>query len=237
MEKPFGKNDVTSEELRSEVEEQKVIQHLKDKGIEEPDRMLESYLVRISEGVSLLESKGRRYPWRSTSSLYRIYITEILLQRTRGESVNKIYSDFFQTFNKPEELYRAEEREIRDEVKSLGFVNKRVKTLQSASEMLKENGFEVPEEREMLIRPWRVGPYVANATLLFGFDKSIELIDTNIAQTVEELLDYPLPRVPHKDPEFRNFMRLLTPNSPAVARPYYLAMIDFELYEEEIKEE
>lgn len=237
MQKPFAKNDVTSKELGDEVEQQKVLQHLNDKDIEEPRMLLENYLRRISEGMSLLDSSGRRYPWRSTSSLYRIYITEILLQRTRGESVNKIYSDFFQAFNKPKELYSAEEMEIRDKIESLGFVNIRVKTLQSVSEMLKENGFEVPKEKEILMRPWRVGPYVANATLLFGFDKSIELIDTNIAQTVEELLKYPLPGAPHKDLEFRSFMRLLTPNSPAVARPYYLAMIDFELYEEEIKEE
>ena len=236
MEKPFGNNHVKPRELQEETNFREAEKHLSRLGKSDSRELLKEYFDIISGSMALLDSKGKHHPWRTTNSVYRVFISEVLLQRTRGESVRQIYDDFFEEFPSPEKLYRADERNLRRRINSLGFGNKRTKTIQSAAKMLEKNDFKVPEDREKLMQPWRVGPYVANATLLFGFDKSVELIDTNTVETVGNLLDYPLPRVPHKNEDFRNFMRLLTPKSSDIARPYYLAMIDFNL-EKEMKKE
>ena len=99
--------------------------------------------------------------------------------------------------------------------------------------MLAENDFEVPRDSDKLMKPWRVGRYAANATLLFGFDRSVELVDSNIASTAEKMLDYPQSSAPHRDQDFRDLMSALTPRSADVARAFYFALIDFDFSSEE----
>ena len=224
----FGKTGVESGDLEEEVYLDRAEKLLSEKDISEPGQKLERFLDQVCDKMQQLPEEGERFPWRAENSVYRIYITEILLQRTHGSSVEKIYCDFFEDFEKSSELYRAEESDIREEIRPLGFQNRRTKCLKSVGEMLKENNFEVPEDEEKLQKPWRVGEYAAKATMLFGFDHSVELIDSNIASAAENILGYPHTTAPHKDQDFRALMSSLTPSSPEIARAFYFALIDFE---------
>jgi adenine-specific DNA glycosylase len=224
----FGKTSVESGDLEEEVDLDRAEKILSEKDISEPVQKLERFLDQICDRIQQLPEEGERFLWRAENSVYRIYITEILLQRTHGSSVENIYHDFFERFEKPSELYRSKESDIREEIRPLGFQNRRAKCLKSVAEMLKENNFEVSEDEEKLQNPWRVGEYAAKATMLFGFGHSVELIDSNIASAAENILDYPHTTAPHKDQDFRALMSTLTPSSPETARSFYFALIDFE---------
>ena len=228
MNTDFGKTNVTSKEIRSQIDIDKAISILQDCQVDKPEKKVEDYTEQITEKINLLPEKGRQFPWRSTESLWRIYISEILLQRTHGKSVANIYDNFFEKFSNPRKIYAAEEKEIKKEVNSLGFQNKRTRTLIEVGEMLAENNFHVPKNSKELSKPWRVGKYAANATLLFGFNCSVELVDSNVAAAAENILDYPLSTAPHKDEEFRELMKSLTPSDPETARAFYFAFIDFD---------
>lgn len=227
----FGKTNIELKDLKQGVDLKRASKILSKKGISDPNQKLDLYLDKICGKIQRLPEEGKRFSWRAENSVYRIYITEILLQRTHGTSVEKIYHEFFDRFSDPSELYNAEESEIREEVKSLGFQNRRVRCLKSTGEMLRNNGFEVPEDEEKLKEPWRVGEYAAKATLLFGFGRSVELVDSNIASAAENLLEYPHTSAPHKDEELRALMFALTPSSPDIARAFYFALIDFKFTE------
>lgn len=224
----FGRTDLDLDELREEVDFKDAADILSSKKIEDPEGKIDRYLNRIHHKIQKLPSEGDRFPWRAENSPYRIYITEILLQRTHGAAVESIYDDFFRRFDSPSELWRAERNELRNEVESLGFQNRRPRCLKSVAEKLKENNFEIPEDRNELMEPWRVGSYAANATLLFGFDNSVELVDSNIASAAENMLNYPHSSAPHRDEDFRDLMRALNPASSDVARAFYFALIDFD---------
>jgi|APHM01.1.fsa_nt_gi A/G-specific DNA glycosylase len=224
----FGKTDISVRDLRIETDSSRAIDILSEKGVSNPGQKLELYLTDLCNKVQRLPDEGCDFPWRSEESIYRIYITEILLQRTHGTSVQKVYSDFFESFSTPSELYNAEEGKIKNKIESLGFQNKRAKCLNATGDMLMDNGYKVPKDRKKLEEPWRVGKYVANATLLFGFGQSVELVDSNIASAAESLLKYPHESAPHEDDEFRALMAALTPSSPRIARAFYFALIDFE---------
>lgn len=223
----FGKTSVESGDLEEEVDLDRAEKILSEKDISEPVQKLERFLDQICDRIQQLPEEGERFPWRAEDSVYRIYVTEILLQRTHGSSVENIYYDFFERFEKPSELYRSKESDIREEIRPLGFQNRRTRCLKSVGEMFKENSFEVPEDEEKLQKPWRVGRYAGKATMLFGFDHSVELIDSNIASAAENILEYPHTSAPHKDQDFRALMLALTPSSPEMARAFYFALIDF----------
>ena len=45
------------------------------------------------------KSNGRHFPWRNKSaSIYKVIVAEILLQRTRAETVEVFYRDFIRLF-------------------------------------------------------------------------------------------------------------------------------------------
>lgn len=228
MKADFGKTDINREELEEQIERDKALSILEDQDIGKPEKRLDEYIEEMVEKIRLLPKEGRHFPWRSTESLWKIYISEILLQRTHGQSVSNIYDEFFEKFSDPRKLYEAEEKEIKEQIDSLGFQNKRTRTLVEVGEMLEEHSFVVPQDAEELAQPWRVGRYAANATLLFGFGHSVELVDSNIAAAAESILNYPLPPAPHKDKDFRDLMKALTPSNAEIARAFYFALIDFD---------
>jgi A/G-specific adenine glycosylase len=228
----FGSTNVELVDFEEEMDLDKANKILDKKNIRNSNQRLETFLNQVSDKIQQLPEKGKRFPWRGENSVYKIYITEILLQRTHGSSVEKIYYDFFEHFEKPSDLYRAEESDIREEITPLGFQNRRTKCLKSVGEMLDQNNFEVPENIEKLQKPWRVGKYVAKATMLFGFDHSVELVDSNIASAAENILNYPHKSAPHKDQDFRALMSALTPSSPEISRAFYFALIDFKFTED-----
>lgn len=227
-ESDFGRTDIKLRDIEAEVDIASAEEILHEKGVSNLGKKLDLYLDRVCDKIQHLPEEGDWFSWRAENSVYRIYITEILLQRTHGSSVEKIYDDFFEQFSSPSKLFHASEGEIREEIRPLGFQKRRSKCLKSVGDMFSENGFEVPEDREKLQQPWRVGEYAAKATLLFGFDNSVELVDSNIASAAENLLDYPHKSAPHKDDDFRDLMSALTPSSPELARSFYFALIDFE---------
>ena len=81
---------------------------------------------RAKTVVSRLESwfpiKGRSFPWRtSRASNYQKVVCEVLLQRTRAETVASIYTKFFTFFPNWGEISFSSIKKIQDVIKPLGL--------------------------------------------------------------------------------------------------------------------
>ncbi|MFB6115096.1 MAG: hypothetical protein ABEK04_02300, partial [Candidatus Nanohalobium sp.] len=225
---PFGKTDITSEEYREQIDYDKALEILEENGVEDAEKKLEAFIQEVPDMLEWLEENGREYPWRYTTDPWKVYVAEILLQRTRGDAVAEVYPKFIGKFSDPESLYESEEEDIRKEIKSLGFINHRTKTLNEAGKIFMENfDGKIPDSGEKMKKPWRVGDYVANAVQLFAFGEARPLIDSNIEGFIENKLDFKRSQRAHKDKIFTDLMRSLTPENAAIARSFYLTMIDF----------
>jgi len=206
---------------------QKAVEVAEKGGVEESEKRLWDLIEHIPDLLNWLENHGRSYPWRQTTDPWEVYLAEILLQRTRGDAVEKIYSDILQRFPDPVALSETSENEIREAVFSLGFVNHRTRTLTAVGELFREEyDGQVPDSTEELKRPWRVGEYSARATQLFARGKSIGLVDSNFSRVIGRILGYEMPRQPHKSEEVYELMDALTPSEPEVARSFNLAILD-----------
>jgi len=141
------------------------------------ERVLKWYLVN-----------GRRFPWRNkTASNYMIILAELLLQRTRAETVSKFYYAFLEKYPSWEALRNADNYELSSFLRPFGLVNRRTTTMKLlAAEMVKQRG-EYPRERGELESLPGIGQYITNAILLFCHGEPHPLLDTNMARVLERV--------------------------------------------------
>ena len=132
------------------------------------------------------ESNARVFAWRANNlSDYEYIIAEVLLQRTRAETVNPFYTKFIQYFPNWQALTNANIEEIEIFLKPVGLFKQRAKRLVNlAKEMTKRAGV-LPEDREELESIPFMGQYIANAVELIIFKKPKPLLDVNMARVLE----------------------------------------------------
>ena len=129
---------------------------------------------------------GRHFPWRNKSiSNYQKVIAEVLLQRTKAETVAKFYVKFIIDYPNWKSLAIAEVKDIEEYLKPIGLYRQRSVRLQNlAKEMIKRNG-RLPHYRADLESIPFMGQYIANAVELIVFNQPSPLVDVNMARVLE----------------------------------------------------
>ena len=132
--------------------------------------------------------KARNLPWRKpNSTIFEKIVTEILLQRTKAETVASITGSFFTRFSNWNSLAVAPIEEIQSHLKYLGLWRRRSVVLKNLSAEMIALGGIFPLSRSEIELLSGVGQYVANAIELFVHGKPLPLLDTNMARVVERV--------------------------------------------------
>lgn len=144
---------------------------------------IEYFQNKILEWYS---ENGRHFPWRNPSATnYEKIISEVLLQRTKAETVAKFFPTFLKKYPSWRQLGNATEAELKETLKPLGLYNQRGSRLYNlAQEMKKRNG-RFPDSRDMVEEISMMGQYITNAYELFILNKPSPLIDVNMARVLE----------------------------------------------------
>jgi len=130
--------------------------------------------------------RGRRFPWRrDATSLYRLIVTEVLLQRTRVETVADIYASFFRRFPSWARLAKASQSELRSYLKPIGLWKRRAAALSRLARVMHAAHGRFPRLRSDLEQLPGVGQYVANAISLFAHGDAAPLLDSGMARVLE----------------------------------------------------
>lgn len=145
----------------------------------------EIYEFRI-QLISWYNQNGRVFPWRIKSiSLYQKIVSEVLLQRTRAETVVNFFPAFIKKFPSWRALSSSSVDEIGSFIKPIGLWKRRAVSLSSlAQEMTRRNG-RFPKERKEIESLPGVGQYIANAIQMFCHGRSTPLLDANMARVLE----------------------------------------------------
>jgi len=132
------------------------------------------------------EQHGRNFPWRQAGqSLYRLVVTEILVQRTKAETVSAFYEGFFDQFPDWESLASANQQEVEECLKPIGLWRQRAPRLIELARAVVKSGSELPHTRDELEGLPAVGQYVASAALLFQGVEDAPLLDAGMARVLE----------------------------------------------------
>ena len=121
------------------------------------------------------KANRRSFPWRETDDPFRILVAEVLLQRSRGTTVAKVYEQLFERWPDAASLSRARADTIEKVIRPLGL-NKRAGTLKEMAAVV-SGLHEVPSTRDALLALPGVGPYAAGATLAVAFGKRTPVVD------------------------------------------------------------
>lgn len=132
------------------------------------------------------KDNGRDFPWREPGTgTYERICVEVLLQRTRAQTVANIYEEFFERFPDWEEVAQTDELELGEFLQPLGLWRRRATGLKKlATYAAGRDGLFPNKESELADVP-AVGQYVANAILLFQHGQRKPLLDVNMARLLE----------------------------------------------------
>jgi A/G-specific adenine glycosylase len=132
------------------------------------------------------KTSGRDFYWRNHHlSNYEYIIAEVLLQRTKAETVSKFYPAFIARFPSWDIIAKSPLNEIEDFLRPVGLYTQRAKRLQLlALEMVKRKSI-LPKERSELESIPFMGQYIANAVELVIFHKPSPLMDVNMSRVLE----------------------------------------------------
>lgn len=132
---------------------------------------------------------GRDFPWRKAgASIFERVCVEVLLQRTRVETVALVYPRFFSRFTGWGDIAVASPDELEEMFRPLGLWRRRAAALKAMAAYASEHNGMFPASKEALADVPAVGQYVMNAILLFQHGQAKPLLDVNMARLLERFL-------------------------------------------------
>ncbi len=138
--------------------------------------------------LSWYRAQGRHFPWRRRSaSRYELVVAEVLLQRTRAETVAGFFRSFVRRYPSWRALARATEPEMEEFLKPIGLWRRRARSLVALARAVGARGGRFPRRREEIENLPAVGQYVANAVELFCHGLARPLLDGNMARVLERV--------------------------------------------------
>ena len=121
-------------------------------------------------------------PWRETTNIYHIYLSEIMLQQTQVSRVaSEYYPKFLELYPTLKDLAKAEEEEVLANWSGLGYYS-RARNLHKVAKLVEK---ELPNCEKELIKLPGIGRYTASAICSFGYHQTIPVVDTNIARVLK----------------------------------------------------
>lgn len=132
----------------------------------------------------------RNLPWRGESDPYRIWVSEVMLQQTRVDTVLDRYPRFLSRFRTIRSLADAPLEAVLSEWQGLGYYS-RARNLHRAARIVVENhGGELPQDRDALALLPGFGPYMAGAVASIAFGGRFAAVDGNVIRVLSRLLDF-----------------------------------------------
>jgi A/G-specific adenine glycosylase len=132
------------------------------------------------------EAERRDLPWRRTRDPYAIWVSEIMLQQTRVDTVIPYYERFLARFPTAMALAEAPEDDVLAMWSGLGYY-RRARLLHAGARAVAERG-EVPRNREGLLSVPGIGRYTAGAVASIAFAEPVGLVDGNVARVLSRVL-------------------------------------------------
>ncbi|WP_070121093.1 A/G-specific adenine glycosylase [Bacillus marinisedimentorum] len=138
--------------------------------------------------IEWFKREQRQLPWRENRDPYRVWVSEIMLQQTRVDTVIPYFLRFMEKFPTPAALAQAEEEEVLKAWEGLGYYS-RARNLQSAvREVMEQYGGNVPDDPRKISSLKGVGPYTAGAISSIAFQKPEPAVDGNVMRVMSRVL-------------------------------------------------
>jgi len=136
--------------------------------------------------LTWFDQHRRDLPWRRTSDPYKIWLSEVMLQQTRVETVLPFYTRFLERFPTVGDLARAEVEEVLTLWSGLGYY-RRARQLHAAARQIAAMAAFPSTVEELLALPG-IGAYTAAAVASIAFGVAAPVMDGNVERVLSRCL-------------------------------------------------
>ncbi|MGI6176069.1 MAG: A/G-specific adenine glycosylase [Christensenellales bacterium] len=135
------------------------------------------------------DQNARDLPWRRFSDPYKIWVSEVMLQQTRVDTVIPYYERFLRTYPDIRTLAQADSEQLLKHWEGLGYYS-RARNLQKAAVLLtQEHNGRLPRAFAQLKALPGIGDYTAGAIASIAFGLPTPVVDGNVLRVVSRVLE------------------------------------------------
>lgn len=147
------------------------------------------------------EKHARVLPWRLPAGQekrghpdsYAVWVSEIMLQQTRVETVIPYFTRWMQRFPSLEALSAAPEQEVLSAWEGLGYYSRARSLRKAAQIVMNEHGGQLPRNLPELLELPGIGRYTAAAIASIAFGQDAATLDGNLKRVFARVFDISLP--------------------------------------------
>ncbi|MBX3234394.1 MAG: A/G-specific adenine glycosylase [Labilithrix sp.] len=134
--------------------------------------------------IAWYDACRRDLPWRRTRDPWAVWVSEIMLQQTRVETVIPYFERFLARFPTPLALAEAPEDQVLAAWSGLGYY-RRARLLHAGARAVA--AAPIPDQRDGLLALPGIGRYTAGAIASIAFGRAVGLVDGNVARVLARL--------------------------------------------------
>lgn len=143
------------------------------------------------------DRQQRDLPWRSAPAgsrdPYSVWISEIMAQQTRVDTVADYYRRWMARFPDVAALAAADQQDVLKVWAGLGYYARARNLHAAAQQVVSEHGGQVPAAAAALRRLPGIGEYTAGAILSLAFNQAAPILDGNVKRVLSRLADVATP--------------------------------------------
>lgn len=132
------------------------------------------------------------FPWRETKDPYAIWISEIMLQQTRTDTVIPYFERFLEAFPTIEDLAEAPEDKVLKMWEGLGYYSRARNLKEAAMQIMLHYDGVFPDTPKEMLKLKGIGPYTAGAISSMAFGLPTPAIDGNLMRVLSRLFEIDL---------------------------------------------
>ena len=137
------------------------------------------------------ERVRRDLPWRRTKDPYAIWVSEIMLQQTRVETVIPYFERFLRELPTVAALAEAPSDRVMSLWSGLGYYRRARMMHEAAQQIATVAGGDLPRTAAGLVEIRGIGRYTAGAVASIAFGERAALVDGNVARVLARIFAVP----------------------------------------------
>jgi A/G-specific adenine glycosylase len=153
-------------------------------------RFQDVQLIR-SQLLEYYDQNKRDLEWRKQTGdvqqlAYRVWVSEIMLQQTRVETVKEYYKKWMAKWPTLHSFCQAQLEDVHALWSGLGYYSRATRLLEGAKKVFEDG--KIPDLPLELEKIPGIGPYTAGAISSIAFNKPVPLVDGNVIRVISRLI-------------------------------------------------
>ena len=145
---------------------------------------LESFKKSNNDLLNWFNDNRRAMPWRKNPSLYRVWISEIMLQQTKVEQATPFFNKWIKTFPTLKSLTNASEQQILKAWEGLGYYSRARNIYKSAQIIKKQYKGRFPRDPSAIESLPGIGAYTKAAICSISLNLDFAVLDGNVMRVL-----------------------------------------------------